>query len=218
MLELSLGELDALVLKAYRGAGFSWGIAQEAGRAASWLAERNLPAANMFATLLKQIDGVAAGDLTPDIASGQWIATVPAACPVVAGAVLSDLGFEYFGINQSEIELGKVYSPAILLPFVASSAAAEKKSLRLIIDNQPVLISDTGEIDCSDQQQFVLASCAGVVIGKAQVRAFTREFCQRAACSEPDMAVLNSLAHRTYVPASAQSRAAGAGAGLTDND
>ena len=57
MTELSIGELDSLVFKAYRGAGFSWGMAQEAGFAASWLARHGLPAASYFDILLRQIDG-----------------------------------------------------------------------------------------------------------------------------------------------------------------
>jgi len=41
---------------------------------------------------------------------------------------------------------------------------------------------------------------------------------QRAEIEEDDLAALKALAHKTYVPATAESRLAGAGAGLTDND
>jgi len=67
MPQLSFGELDALVLKAYRGAGFSWGMAQEAGRAASWLAQKGLPAGFYYSLLLQQIDAVDSQSLTPNV-------------------------------------------------------------------------------------------------------------------------------------------------------
>ena len=67
MTELSIGELDSLVLKAYRGAGFSWGLSQDAGRAAAWMAMRGLPAAECFAELLQQTDGLEHSALTPVI-------------------------------------------------------------------------------------------------------------------------------------------------------
>ncbi|MFV1875593.1 hypothetical protein [Nioella sp.] len=40
----------------------------------------------------------------------------------------------------------------------------------------------------------------------------------RSACSANTVAALNAFAHRTYAPATEESRLAGAGAGLTDND
>lgn len=42
---LALSELRALVTKAARGSGLSWGLAEEAGWAAEWLARQGLPAA-----------------------------------------------------------------------------------------------------------------------------------------------------------------------------
>ena len=39
----SLNELDAMARKAARGAGYSWGLAEEAGRATRWLAAAGLP-------------------------------------------------------------------------------------------------------------------------------------------------------------------------------
>jgi hypothetical protein len=44
-IDLSLSELRSLVTKAARGAGMSWGLAEEAGWAAEWLARRGMPAA-----------------------------------------------------------------------------------------------------------------------------------------------------------------------------
>ena len=39
---LSLGEISFVVFKAARGAGFAWGLAEEAGHAARWLTTQGL--------------------------------------------------------------------------------------------------------------------------------------------------------------------------------
>ena len=87
MPDLSIGELEALVLKAYRGAGFSWGMAQEAGRAAAWLAHNGLPAACYFDLLLHETDGIEASQLTPSVimsnAAPDWQMSARPLCPVV---------------------------------------------------------------------------------------------------------------------------------------
>ena len=51
---VSLNEIESLALKAARGAGMSWGLAEEAAVAASWLAARSLPWAETLADLLAQ--------------------------------------------------------------------------------------------------------------------------------------------------------------------
>lgn len=55
---LAYSELRSLITKAARGAGMSWGLAEEAGWAAEWLARRGLPAADWAALWLAAcIDG-----------------------------------------------------------------------------------------------------------------------------------------------------------------
>ncbi|MES2335322.1 MAG: DUF3726 domain-containing protein [Pseudomonadota bacterium] len=57
-IDLAHSELNALVTKAARGAGMSWGLAEEAGWAAEWLSRRGLPAAAWAAEWLAQaVDG-----------------------------------------------------------------------------------------------------------------------------------------------------------------
>lgn len=53
----SLGEIADLSKKAARGAGFSWGLAEEAAWAVRWLAERNLPGPEALARALTDVDG-----------------------------------------------------------------------------------------------------------------------------------------------------------------
>jgi len=48
-IDLSHSELRSLITKAARGAGLAWGLAEEAGWAAEWLARRGFPAADWAA-------------------------------------------------------------------------------------------------------------------------------------------------------------------------
>ena len=48
----SLGEIRALAIKAARGAGMPWGMAEEAGFASHWLLQQGLPGTELLATLL----------------------------------------------------------------------------------------------------------------------------------------------------------------------
>ena len=52
----SLGEIEALCIKASRGAGLSWGLAEEAGLIARHLSEVNLPGSDSVYTNLKFIE------------------------------------------------------------------------------------------------------------------------------------------------------------------
>ena len=99
--------------------GLAWGLAEEAGKAAGWLAARHLPGAETFTTLLTRFDGVAYADRAPagqalTESDVQWqTAGGPdqPLCPLVSGVCLSD-----FGITQAR--LGTLACPLILLPFV----------------------------------------------------------------------------------------------------
>lgn len=57
-IDMAHSELRALVTKAARGAGLAWGLADEAGWAADWLARRSLPAGDWAAIwLAARLDG-----------------------------------------------------------------------------------------------------------------------------------------------------------------
>lgn len=53
--DMAHSELRGLVIKAARGAGLAWGLAEEAGWAAEWLARRSLPAGDWAAAWLAAV-------------------------------------------------------------------------------------------------------------------------------------------------------------------
>ncbi len=215
MVDFSIGEIESLVLKAYRGAGFSWGMAQEAGSAAAWLALNNLPALDAFATLLQQIDGVSHSALTPQAGGdGLYGAAGGKICPVIAGSALADGFLDDAGLKSGvRVQLQRVVCPVILLPFVAAYEDISIGWLQLSLQSRNIILSTStaAEVETTapvDVTITPLKSPGPLVNGD----------CRRGSGMNVSLLYLESLAHRTYVPATEQSRLAGAGAGLTDND
>jgi len=193
----SLGETAALALKATRGAGLSWGLAEEAAGAVFWLHQRGLPG---ISALCGYLDCYGAAGTAGD-----------AACPLVLGAALSD-GTHVVPEQLGErIDLGTVSAPLLLLPFVATIPPG---TFWLIAPGDGDAAPDPwhsgwlrGSAPCQ-LQHGTAAQIAGTRAGHTRLP-------DRFACCVDR---LTDFAHRTYAPATSQSRLAGAGAGLTDND
>ncbi|WP_443692938.1 DUF3726 domain-containing protein [Pseudomonas protegens] len=116
----SLNEIESLCKKAARGAGLSWGLAEEAGKAARWLSAHGLDGPGVLATQLRQNDGCAYQQLAPDVSAEPWQVPGHALCPLIAGATLSD--HSYLLRNNGRIELRQVAHPQLLLPFASATA------------------------------------------------------------------------------------------------
>lgn len=115
-LELSLGELQSLCVKATRGAGRAVGVAEDAGRAVRWLTARGEGGADALVQLLKATDGAAATDLIPDLPSLTPVGQ--ALCPLALGGYLSDALPDALPKGV----IGPVWSPILLLPFLSDLA------------------------------------------------------------------------------------------------
>lgn len=218
MQELSIGELDALVLKAFRGAGYSWGLSQEAGRAATWLAIRGLPSADLFGYYLDQINGVAPERLAPGGINCDELRREYPCCPIQTGAQISDFGCS----TGNQVKTGRIYSPMIMLPFVASCAKVATMNLSLRISEVEIWLNSDGELTSTVEvtdQLFNLRHAPDMTISAVDHVDGTRLTAKsrRAPVSDSHLHTLETLAHLTYVPASDQSRG-GAGAGFNDND
>ena len=113
-MKISFNEIEMTLLKAARGAGLEWGLAEEAAAAGRWLAGFDLPWAAPLLGLFATGDwhGAIAGDarcLRP-VAPHDWL------CPLRVGAFLSDLGAEAPPLILA------VRRPLLLLPFAARRA------------------------------------------------------------------------------------------------
>ncbi|MCO5127663.1 MAG: DUF3726 domain-containing protein [Rhodobacteraceae bacterium] len=213
---LSRNEIETLCTKAARGTGFSWGLAEEAGRAAAWLHAQGLDGAAALLAHLERAGDQAGQALPAAIAPGHWTAAGGVTlCPVALGASLVDFG----GVPAAGgrgLALGPVGRPLMLLPFLAALSLARQTALSLSWDGGRVWLdgagSPSGDLAALADLPLAmlhLASDPGTVAAAAPRQA---RGCDGAVADR-----LGLFALRTTVPPSAKSRE-DAGAGTSDND
>lgn len=214
---LSLSEIDALCRKAARGAGYSWGLAEEAGRAARWLSAFGLPGPEALAELMKQV-GDDWQSYTPTPCPQGWGREGAPICGLQAGVLLSDR--EYQVAAGQTIALQQVLQPLLLLPHAGRMAESQHGLVELIFPDVTLLFSPAG---IHIQEPIVRIGIANAVqcrLGSVEASGgqLLRPSPQGRAIDVEALEILQQLAAKTYVPATEQSRLAGAGAGLSDND
>lgn len=221
MLEVSLNEIESLALKAARGAGFDWGLADEVARAARWLAARDLPWAGSLAAILEVN---AAGRLGGFLWTGSDIATIAAdldSCPIRGGACLCD-----FVRVLPRLSLPRTLQPLWLLPFADTASNLTGVPIGLRWSERHMVVGPDGAFRAFAQsmQHLSTVSRADLTIemepGEASGLPLERWATGAASrtVSRSDWRRLQHFEHLTYVPASETSRLTGAGAGTKDGD
>ncbi|MGC6527937.1 MAG: DUF3726 domain-containing protein [Paracoccaceae bacterium] len=211
MLNLSLNEVEATSKRAAKGAGYSWGLAEEAGKATRWLCIQGYDGISVLARLLERELAANPQAHRPKNLDHEWQAD-HALCPLIAGCALSDCAAQ---LQSGKTILHDVEAPAMLLPFASYAARRIEKVVCIEIDDL--------ELHCDgiyvDQTQDVLTRAERVLLTikeKVTVRAHPAQ--TRAFPQDEAWKILSDFAHRTYAPATEDSRMRGAGAGLSDND
>jgi hypothetical protein len=199
----SLNEVEATSKKATRGAGYSWGLAEEAGKATRWLCARELDGCGALATLLTKTDGIAITQLTPDINQTVWLARGGFLCAVMTGCCVSDLAER----DDPTFRFGRVVEPLLLLPFVAAVARVQQCNMR---------VSWPGGSAVTDGEQINMTGIIPDIVSDMQIEAggVVTDVAEAQSRVLPDPAVwarLHAFAHRTYAPATEESRRKGAG-------
>lgn len=198
----SLAEIDGECRKAARGAGCPWGIAEEAGKAARWLAERGLPGPEALARLLLTPRNCPCGG---DDGPG---------CPLRIGAALSDTAET---IAAGEGHRSIVAQPLIVFAIVGRAAAATGATFTVRWNGAEGVCGPHGFTLTAPSG--VLADVATLTVSKgASSPAPVRGSLRASAVDPGSWSVLNRYASQTYAPATEASRQRGAGAGGPDND
>ncbi|WP_292073959.1 DUF3726 domain-containing protein [Mesorhizobium sp.] len=192
MIDLSLNEVETLSAKAARGAGFSWGLAEDVGRAARRIA---VEADNWSLAMLSLAEHAQSFEPPSPARAARWrsgeadIATGRPLCPIRTAALLLD---EPLPANAMPLTILDVGLPVWLDAMLRCSAMGVARPM-------------------------ARAARADVVIER---RAETEQpaTSQRGGIDERMLAALNSFAARTYVPESERSRLRGAGGGRVDDE
>lgn len=207
--ELGRSEIEALCFKAARGAGYSWGLAEEAGFAAGWLAAQGGDGAAALLAVLR-----AENLQKPE--PGKWSAAKGTMlCPLITGAALSD--FAGLGIFGPGVTVGPVFQPVMLLPFLGLCAERLRQPLQVGWDEGCLLVGPQGVSDPLALAKLATTPFGLITIALADGMTPKAAAKGRAVLAEV-LEGLNSLALKTTVPPSETSRSQGAGAGLSDND
>jgi hypothetical protein len=215
-LSLSFSEFKALCVKAARGCGMDWGMAAEAGFAATWLSMHGVEGGRLLCDCLKNTEPSAFALTRVD--SG-WTASSPRVlCPITLGVALLDYAQVPQGPLASGFDAPAVAYPALLLPFLAQAAQERGEALRLEVDAVALLVKD-GAVVSGTLSSAVGAPCASVRLVTETCRSGGQPAAtvSRAAVHRVTFEALNALALEADVPATDSSRH-DAGSGESDND
>lgn len=217
-LVMSRNEIAALCFKAARGAGMSWGLAEEAGRAAAWLAQRGLNGPRNLALHLEVAANRSWLDICPYVQAADWRArSETPLCPIALGATLNDFALlPETPLGSSGIKTGAVSRPVLVLPFLAGIAETTGSDVRVSWPGGDASVGRDGSVhgsvqDLADETQLPLH------IQMGQPRKGTAHAVFMAPVSSNTLEQLNVFAMKTTVPPSDRSRE-DAGSGTTDND
>ena len=205
----SISEIGALATNAARGSGLDWGLAEEAGYAVKWLQRRQLPGVMALCRYLSwRHDGSLKSWPDKTGAHGHY-------CPIAIGAAYCD------GAFGDEAKFSRIKIPLLLIPFVAIRIT--KTPLEINIGSSRFYLAKD-QIGYTNNDTAILIDAADCQISIARSRLphititsvsnLPRVPASATAC----VSVLERLAKNTYAPATEESRLAGAGAGLSDND
>ena len=216
---LSRNETESLCLKAARGAGFSWGLAEEAGFAAGWLAAHGMDGTGPLLAHLTARLGLPADTGTPRPEPGHWqSADNHALCPIKLGAAMCDAALLADGPFGRDTRLDTVAYPILLLPFLVR--AAQISASAVVIDWQvgKLRIAANGAFDRLAADRWIGMTDLAMTLWRAtDIRVDQGGRIGLAAISAASLNGLSALALKTTVPATDASRR-GAGSATADND
>ena len=189
----SLNEYESLCKKAARGSGMHWGQSEEVGKAARFLGTYGLDDGRL---VLRAIE-------TFGPQNALWL-----------GPALCDEGCDF----EEPLIMKGIEAQALMLPFLHMMVLDRNVSLCITWDRFDAIVS-SGGIYCTLRDGLYEDGPLDISISKIS-GSKNDVLCAQSRVDIPQDILdrLNSLAHKTYAPATEESRLAGAGAGLSDND
>ena len=212
----TLAEIESSLRKAARAVGLDWGIAEEAGKAARWLAAFDLPGAEITLAHLQQLDGKVYQHYKPTNLDEIWQAEGDYLCPIITGAALADRSEQM--LSGRQFRLAQTAWPLLLAATIGQAARYHRTAFTTSWARVTVSCYENGIRIEGNLDDLLLASAESVKCTQS-IHSNPQSLPSTMAC-EIDNKVwedIDKLAFMTYAPATEESRA-GAGAGLTDND
>ena len=213
---LTLAETESYLRKAARARGLDWGIAEEAGKAARWLAAFSLPGPETLLEHLQQLSGDRYHQFIPDCAAEPWQAPGGLICPIIGGAAIADRSAQM--LEGHCFRLGATAYPLLLAATVGQAARCHRRVFTTAWGDLRISCFENGLSIEGNHDDLMLARAESVTCQLGNLQQPQQLPSTMAYTIDEDIFKrIDQLAFQTYAPATDESRA-GAGAGLTDND
>ncbi len=201
----TLSEIDTTSKRAAKGAGFSWGIAEEVGKNMRLLELYGLPGIKNLNKFLKDYKEKQFQKIT--LISEINNSNKYPFCPVILGTNFIDQ------VNlldkKNNIKITNVAYPILFLPFVSRASEVIGKRIFLKIDEKEFLLNLNQSIYSNYLKNEILEDCNSVNISFIE---------NNNSFNENEWNELYKLSEDTFVEESESLKIGAAGAGLTDND
>ena len=236
MANYSLSEIDTLTRKATRGAGYSWGIAEEVGKAMRWLSAYGFSGPEILAKHLEIVANKQQVFIpnSKDVTSEEKIFgnDDEPLCSLYCGTLINDLGHHLEA--RRTLTFNNILSPLLALPSAARIAEAYNISVSfscaetivicnpdgITINDTPLLMNDNSFLLLKNDLgiyaklgTFTLEDKADVICSRAERDFKSTNFPspQGRSITAEALVTLERFAHQTYAPATDESRLRGAG-------
>ena len=201
----TLSEIDTTSKRAARGAGFSWGIAEEIGKNMRLLELYGLPGIKNLNKFLKDYKEKQFQKIT-SISETNNSNKYPF-CPIILGTNFIDQ------VNlldkKNNIHISNVAFPILFLPFVCRASEIIGKKIFLKIEEKEFLLNLNQSIYSNYLKNEVLEICNTINISFIE---------NNNSFNENEWKELYKLSEDTFVEETESLKIGAAGAGLTDND
>jgi len=201
----TLSEIDTTSKRAAKGAGFSWGIAEEVGKNMRLLELFGLPGVKNLNKFLKDYKKKQFHKIT--LISEINNANKYPFCPIILGTNFIDQ------INlldkKINIQISNIAFPILFLPFVSRASEIIGKRIFLKIEEKEFFLNLNQSIYSNYLKNEILEVCSTINISFLE---------NNNSFNENEWKELYKLSEDTFVEETESLKIGAAGAGLTDND
>ena len=199
----SLSEIDTTSKRASKAAGFSWGVAEEIGKAIRNLELYGLPGIknlNLYLNKIKKKHPEKVNRIDQENKN-------KVLCPIYCGVAFLDQCQKLETLKS--IKFYNVNYPILILPFISKASEILGKKISVKFNKSSLLMNFNKSILVKDLEKKVIDLVDEISI----------EFLEnKNLFSDQDWEELYNLSEKTFVEETDSLKTKGAGAGLTDND
>ena len=201
----TLSEIDTTSKRAARGAGFSWGVAEEVGKNMRLLELFGLSGIKNLNKYLKDYKNRQFQKIS--LISHINEANKYPFCPIILGTNFIDQ--VKLLDKKNNIQISNVAFPLLFLPFVSRASEIIGKRIFLKIEEKEFLLNLNQSIYSNYLKNEILENCNAVNISFIE---------NNNSFNENEWKELYKLSEDTFVEETESLKIGAAGAGLTDND